>query len=93
MREFARKNNLILSEINLERHLALDELFQTTSVTAICRELEAITGKGIQDPGTLLFFDKIQASPHALMLLRYLHEEMPEVPIINYRNCNGNSFL
>jgi hypothetical protein len=82
VREFARKNNLVLSEINLERHLLLDELFQTTNVTAICRELEAITGKNIQAPGTLLFFDEIQATPHALMLLRYLHEEMPEVPII-----------
>jgi len=82
VREFARKNNLILNEINLERHLFLDELFQTTNVTSICRELEAITGKNIQDPDSLLFLDEIQATPHALMLLRYLYEEMPEVPII-----------
>ncbi|MDZ7762374.1 MAG: ATP-binding protein [Desulfovermiculus sp.] len=82
VREFARKNGLVLNEINLERHLLLDELFQTSNIPAICRELEVITGRNIQDRGNLLFLDEIQATPHALMVLRYLHEEMPEIPII-----------
>ncbi len=82
VRRFAREKGLILNEINLERHLLLDELFKTTEIPNICRELEAITGNDIRAEGSLLFLDEIQATPHALMALRYFHEELPELPVI-----------
>jgi len=41
VRQFAQKSGLVLNEVNLERHLRLDELFKTTDIPAICRELEA----------------------------------------------------
>ena len=82
VRQFARSNGLILNEVNLERHLKLDELFKTTDIENISRELEAITGRNIRAPGRLLFLDEVQATPHALMALRYFHEELPDLPVI-----------
>lgn len=82
VRQFAQKSVLVLNEINLERHLRLDELFKTTDMPAICRELEAVTGRNIREKGSLLFLDEIQSTPQALMALRYFHEELPELPII-----------
>lgn len=82
VRQFAKKNGLVLNEINLERHLRLDDLFKSTDVQNICRELEAITGRNIKAQESLLFLDEVQATPHALMALRYFHEELPDIPII-----------
>ncbi len=82
VRQFAMKNDLVLNEVNLERHLFLDDIFKTTDVQNIYRELEAITGKNITRERSLLFLDEIQATPHALMALRYLREELPNTPVI-----------
>lgn len=82
VRQVALKNDLILNEVNLERNLLLDDIFKTTDIQNICRELEAIIGRNIQARGSLLFLDEIQATPHALMVLRYFHEELPELPVI-----------
>lgn len=82
VREFVRNNGLALCEVNLERHLHLDPVFQSTDIQTIRAELEAISGQNIQAEGSLLFLDEIQATPHALMALRYLHEELPNLPII-----------
>jgi len=82
VRRFAEKNGLVLNEVNLERHLFLDEVFRTTDVPGIFRELEVVIGRNIREPGGLLFLDEIQATPYALMALRYLYEEAPELPVI-----------
>ena len=82
VREFARSRGLRLNEVNLERHLFMGEIFQTTDITLICRELEAITGQEIKKPGSLLFLDEVQATPPALAALRYFHEELPDLPIV-----------
>jgi uncharacterized protein len=82
VREFARKNSLVLNEVNMERHLYLDKCFKSMDVREICRELEAVVGKSITKTGSLLFLDEIQAAPHAFMALRYFHEDLPEVPVI-----------
>ncbi|MDH5298019.1 MAG: DUF4143 domain-containing protein [Desulfobulbaceae bacterium] len=82
VRQFASKQGLVLNEVNLERHLRLDGLFKTTEIQNICRELEAITGRSITEKGSLLFLDEVQATPYALMALRYFHEELPDIPII-----------
>lgn len=79
---FAKNNNLLLNEINLERNLLLDEIFKTCNIQTICRELEAITGSDVKKKGSLLFLDEIQSTPHALMSLRYFYEELPELPVI-----------
>ena len=82
VRLFARSANLSLREINLEHHLFLDDLFKTLDIESILRELEAIVGAPINTPGTLLFLDEIQATPHALQALRYFYEEYPELPVM-----------
>lgn len=82
VRQFAQESGLILNEVNLERHLRLDDIFKTTDVQNICRELEAITGRDIKGKGSILFLDEVQATPHALMALRYFFEEFPDIPII-----------
>jgi len=83
VRRFAELNNLILNEVNLERHLFLDDTFKTLNIETIIRELEAVTGKNIHAPGSILFLDEIQAAPHALQALRYFYEEKPDLPIIS----------
>jgi hypothetical protein len=83
VRQFALKNDLILNEINLEQHLYLDAIFKTLDLNVIIRELEALLGKNIQAPGSILFMDEIQATPHAIHSLRYFYENKPELPIIS----------
>ena len=82
VRLFAKSANLSLREINLEKHLFLDDIFKTLDMEIIIRELEALVRSTINTPGTLLFLDEIQATPHALQALRYFYEEYPDLPVI-----------
>ncbi|MEW6427345.1 MAG: AAA family ATPase [Thermodesulfobacteriota bacterium] len=82
VRQFAKEAGLTLNEVNLERHLLLDEIFRTTNTEQICRELEALLGRDVRKEGSLLFLDEIQATPHALMALRYFLEDLPNLPVI-----------
>lgn len=82
VRLFAESANLSLHEINLERHLFLDEIFKSLDMKIIIRELEALVGSSINVPGACLFLDEIQATPHALQALRYFYEEYPNLPVI-----------
>lgn len=82
VRSFASANGLVLCEINLEKHLHLDEVFRTCDIRKINLEIEAITGVRPDKKGTLLFLDEIQATPHALAALRYYYEELSNLPVI-----------
>ncbi len=83
IRLFAKKNNLKLNEINLERNLFLDEIFKSLDMDRIINELEAVTGSNIQENSSILFLDEIQATPHALQALRYFYEDRPEIRVIS----------
>ena len=83
VRRFAEKNSLVLNEINLEQHLYLDDIFKTLDMGSIIRELDALVGRNIQSPDSVLFLDEIQATPHAIQTLRYFYEEKPELPVIS----------
>jgi len=82
VRQFAAKHGLILNEVNLERHLNLDKIFASLDIAVICAELEALVGRSITEPGSILFLDEIQATPSALQALRYFYEDMPDIPVI-----------
>ena len=82
VRLFAEEQNLLLNEVNLERHLELETAFSTLDMTTIRGELEALVGRSVTTPGSLLFLDEIQATPSALPALRYLYEDFPDIPII-----------
>lgn len=81
VRMFAKNSQLDLIEINLEKHLYLDDIFKTFDLAVICRELEGISEKTITKK-TLVFLDEIQATPNAIACLRYFYEEKPEIPVI-----------
>ena len=74
VRLFAQSANLTLLEINLERHLFLDDIFKSLDMKIIIRELEALVRSPVNAPGCLLFLDEIQATPHALQALRYFYD-------------------
>jgi predicted AAA+ superfamily ATPase len=82
VREFARKRKKKLIEINLERHLFLDDVFKTLDTNAALSEIEALSGIPISTPDALLFLDEIQSTPHGLQMLRYFFEEKNELPVI-----------
>ncbi|MFH1728870.1 MAG: AAA family ATPase [Pseudomonadota bacterium] len=81
VRNFAKSQNLDLLEINLERNIDLDSMFEGKKTDLILKELEAICKKTI-GPNSLLFLDEIQATPFALPCLRYFYEDYPNLPII-----------
>lgn len=83
VQNFAAMNHLALNEVNLERHLYLDDVFKTLDVEMIAREIEVVTGKNLRHPDAILFLDEIQATPHALQALRYFYEERPDLPVIS----------
>ncbi len=82
VRAFAEENNLVLCEINLEKHPHLDEVFRTYDIRKINLEIEAIAGVSPEKKGHLLFLDEIQSTPHALAALRYYYEEYPHLPVV-----------
>jgi hypothetical protein len=71
-----------LIEINLERHLFLDDIFKTLDIDTALREIEALGGIPVSAPDTLLFLDEIQSTSHAIQLLRYFFEEKKNLPVI-----------
>lgn len=83
VRRFTQNNGLVLNEVNLEQHLYLDAIFKSLDMDAIIRELDALSGGNIQDPGAVLFLDEIQATPHAIQVLRYFYEMKPKIPVIS----------
>ncbi len=83
VREFAKNNGLVLNEINLEQHLYLDKTFKSLDLDIILRELDALVGRNINAPDSILFLDEIQATPHAIAALRYFYENRPDIPVIS----------
>ena len=83
VRHFAASKGVALNEINLEQNLYLDNIFKTLDMGLIIQELNALVGRKIRSPDSLLFLDEIQATPHAIQSLRYFYEEMPDLPVIS----------
>ena len=81
VRLFAQQSDFDLCEVNLEKFPQLQRVFESFDLKRIFNEIQAITQKRIHG-GTLLFLDEIQAIPSALASLRYLYEEMPQLPVI-----------
>ena len=79
VRRFAAAAGVGLCEVNLERHLYLDRVFESLDTGRILREVEAVGG--VRLDGAILFLDEVQATPHALPALRYLYEDRPDLPV------------
>ncbi|MCY4662385.1 MAG: AAA family ATPase [Acidobacteria bacterium] len=80
VRQFAAAAGMALCEVNLERHLYLDRVFESLDTGRILRELETLGGTRLD--GALLFLDEVQATPRALPALRYLYEDRPDLPVV-----------
>ena len=72
VRQFASKTGICLHEINLERHLHLNDIFKTLDIDGIIKELDAIIGANVQKPGSLLFLDEIQFVRNLPSVVKYL---------------------
>lgn len=81
--EFGRRcfQNLVL--FDLEKRRDLHDLFTgDLSATRLLSNLELALECRIRPGETLLFLDEIQSCPRALMALRYLYEERPELHVV-----------
>ncbi len=80
---FARQNQQILHNVNLERHLELSDVFSTKDPEQIIQQLEFLPNMKSIRNDTLLFLDEIQAVPEAIPTLRYFYEDFPDLPVIS----------
>ncbi len=82
VRLFAGNNNLKLIELNFEENYQYKEIFSTNDVKKIIETLEIHFNIRIDSNRSLLFLDEIQSHPEAIAILRYFHENMPELAVL-----------
>ena len=82
VRDFATTGGLDLVELNFERDPSAANLFADGDAARLLRGIEAFTGKRLVHGRSLLFLDEIQAAPHVLAKLRWLHEETPKLAVV-----------
>jgi len=69
--------------VDLEKHRNWHHIFAgDIGAREVLAELELETNHRIRPGKTLLFLDEIQACPRAIVALRYLYEECPELHVI-----------
>ncbi len=80
---FGRKEFAEVIVCDFERDPALRRAFEgSLDAPGLIRRLEVETGQRIHPGRTLLFLDEIQACERALVALRYLYEQVPELHVI-----------
>jgi predicted AAA+ superfamily ATPase len=77
---FGQENQLDVIRINLEQ-TPLRSLEADYDVESFLKEVCVISKKSL-NAKTLLFLDEIQVSPKCIVMLRYLFEQKPELPVI-----------
>lgn len=82
VRLFAEQQNLNLAEVNLERHADLGDIFGRKDPVSLIDVLEALPNMNAIASNSLLFLDEIQAVPEAIPALRYLYEDMSQLPVV-----------
>lgn len=69
--------------INLEQRLDWHAVFETNlDANRILSELEILLSTSFKPGEDLIFLDEIQECPKAIMALRYIYEELPDLHII-----------
>lgn len=81
VREFCRRQNLDLVEVNLEEQKVSEFEKDSFDINRCINEILAICNKKLSDK-TLIFIDEIQESAKAYSRLRYFKEKRPEIPVI-----------
>ena len=70
-------------EINLEKDQVRKIFSEVKDIKDVVQSIEGISNKRIIPGKTLLFIDEIQNSDSAIKLLRYFHEELPELHVVS----------
>ena len=83
VRDMAKRNNLELIELNVEKRPEIAEHFNSNDPVKILTNLESELNCKIILNNSLLFLDEIQAKPELLPVLRWFMEEMPQLPVIS----------
>jgi len=68
--------------LNFEKQPEMASLFVSKSPDKICRLLELQLNTTVHPGRTLLFLDEIQAAGELLEVLRYFHEEKPQLHVV-----------
>jgi predicted AAA+ superfamily ATPase len=83
VRDFGKTHFPQLVEVNLELKPGLRTIFERSlEPQRILNDLSLATGVSIEAGKTLLFLDEIQSCPKAIMALRYLYEQLPQLHVI-----------
>ena len=82
VRDFAKRHQLELIELNLEKFPNLADLFSENNPREILKNIEADLALKINPESSCLFIDEIQAAPELFSKLRWFKEDMPELPVI-----------
>jgi uncharacterized protein len=72
----------VFLQVNLELENERTIFEKTDSVTDILNSIYLLKNARPQQGNTLLFIDEIQESPKAIQLLRYFHEQLPDLHVI-----------
>ncbi len=83
MHEFGRRCFKHVAEFNFDRVDELHSIFAgNKDINRIIKELSAISDVPIIPGETLIIFDEIQESEHALNCLKYFFEDAPEYHVV-----------
>jgi uncharacterized protein len=82
VRDFSKKNNLKLIELNFERNPTFADLFTSNNPKEILKNLESEFETSIDPDSSLLFLDEIQAAPEMFARLRWFKEDYEKLPLI-----------
>jgi len=83
IKEFGKQHFSSVVSVDFERNKTVHAVFEKDlNPRRMVEELEIYTAQSIIPGKTLLFFDEIQACEKALMMLRYIYEEIPEMHVV-----------
>ena len=82
VRHFAKLSGKQLIEVNFEKQASHASLFTSNDPQQILLNLGAAYGTEINSENCLLFLDEIQAAPQIFSKLRWLAEDLPQLPVI-----------
>ncbi len=82
VRDFSRRNDLKLIELNFEKNPALSDLFTSNNPKEILKNLESEFETSIDPDSSLLFLDEIQAVPEMFARIRWFKEDLENLPLI-----------
>jgi len=68
--------------IDLEKEADKNLFEKSSDLKQIIQAIEIAKNKKLEPNNTLLFIDEIQNSPNAIKMLRYFHEDYPEIAVI-----------